>query len=273
LWQRKKLKDKMTLEASKRASTRLSARISERRSGFKLNNKIELLQEKQEINNDQSFKIAIVGNSKAGKTCIAQQFYGDIFINDHEETIEDMYGKKFEVALKNDLIVTYSGDHTINCNLQIVDTQGRRAALTYVSEDSISQCHGVMLVLSVTDMESYTTLMDFYDDVQRMQPGITTILVATKCDAASDQIVVSDKEINLAAAAIGAPVIKVSSATKHNIDECFELLVNEILIKKYLTVPTGLEHLIGSNLEGKRSLSSRLSQRLSKRLSRKFCVK
>jgi small GTP-binding protein len=233
---------------------RLSTRVTS-------NSLSELQAEKQEIAENHDFKIGLVGFSNSGKSCIVQQFCMNQFATGHEETIEDTYNRKVRVELKSDLLYTPGGGKHVLVNLQISDT-GKRTTLNEISADTIAKCNGILLVFAVTSQESYAALMDFYDDVQRMQPGIAVVVVANKCDENQE---ISDTAIGMVAAACNAPFIKVSASKRNNIDECFAELVNEILMKQFVA-PVGLEHLQmgmedGTDVKKKRNtLSHRLSR-------------
>jgi small GTP-binding protein len=244
-------------------STTVIRRQSVRRSGVNFAQELQALTtEVQEIEEKQSFKIAVVGNRNSGKSCIVQQYCMNQFVSDHEETIEDVYDKVSEITLKSDLLQTKNGGKKITCTLKIGDT-GDKTILNEFSKELISQCSGILLVFSVTDQDSYSALMDFYDQIQQMRQSTPVVVVANKCDLHAE---ISDVAIQMVAAACNAPFIKVSAATRTNIDEAFEELINEILVRQYIAVPLGLDGIGSPSDEGTDVKKKRntLSQRLSR---------
>ncbi len=236
-------------------------RISLRRSGL---GKVESPDEKIEIKEMQEFKIAVVGFSKSGKSAICQQYCMNQFITEHDETIEDTYNKKSQVTLKHDLLITPGGGKQIICTLNISDTCGKIATLNDISESVIGQCNGILLVMAVSSKESYDSLLTFYDDVQRMQPGVAVVVCANKTDECHD---ISDTALNMIATACAAPLVKTSAKNRSGIDEAFEELINEILNKQHVSF-AGLEHL--QHLDGGTDTPKKKRDTLSARLSRVF---
>jgi small GTP-binding protein len=246
---------------SKRLSQRLSAKLGES-PAFKLNEDTHI-----HVKASQPFTVVVIGATKTGKTSIVSQLCNNEFPTKYEETAETEFKTTQTYPIRHESLSSSTGKNTVDANLQIFDTQGRLSAMVYNSRDSIEASQGVIIVISLDSLESYSSMMDYYDEVQRFNPNVNVILAVNKFDIPKDQQKISEKEINLAASAMNAQVCRVSALKNTGITELFDTLVNEMMVRKFLAVPVGLGHLTTpqeAKTEKRKSLLAKLVDSIKK---------
>ncbi|KAL0487418.1 Ras-related protein Rap [Acrasis kona] len=238
------LRNRMSVRSSKRDSTMLSSSPS---------SPLVFDKELPEVLN---LKLTVVGPSMSGKSCVTQQFCLGQYVQEHEETIEDVFNKKCEINIEHPAHRTVTSKRSVVCNLELIDTCGNIDTMNNMSRESISNSDGVLIVFSVGDNDSYSAVMTYYDEVQKIKPLVPTVVCANKID---DKVLISDTAIMVVAGACGkVPFIKTSAVARVGIDECFSKLVNEVLDRNYLCMmdSTTSEETVAA----RKSISQRLSR-------------
>ena len=117
------------------------------------------------------YRVVVLGSSGVGKTAIISQFLYDSFVNDYEETVDEMYHGEFDV-----------GGCELVLNIQ--DTGG-----TYVDEFpamvevSLASADAVMLVYSVAVPETFQEVSRLRDLAHNVKgEGVPIVVVGNKTD-------------------------------------------------------------------------------------------
>ena len=93
-----------------------------------------------------SYRILVLGSNCVGKTSIITQLLYDRVTVDHTQTLQEMYRGEFN--LRGSKII-----------LDIEDTGGSFATeFPAMLELSLSKCHGILLVFSVSDQMTFRAL-------------------------------------------------------------------------------------------------------------------
>lgn len=167
--------------------------------------------------NDYIFKLLLVGDKGAGKTCLMKRFVADTFGLEEKPTIGVEFGTKFVQTI----------DKTTK--LQIWDTSGnseyKRVAMSYYSGAAI-----FLLCCDLTNKASFVNLKSHLKDVrEKAGENAVIILVGTKVDNV-EQRVISDDDLKTFATENGLTFSFTSSAKDNQgVNTIFETAVNEVL--------------------------------------------
>ena len=160
-----------------------------------------------------NYRIAICGSGGVGKSCITIKYIQNMFIDDYDPTIEDMYRK--QVTIDNE-----------TCLLDVLDTAGQEE---YVSmrDSYMRTAEGFILVFSINSKLSLYETDSFYSHLLKCKDTnkIPLILVGNKCDLQRE---VSTSEGKAVAHEYNAIYIECSAKNGFNIDEVFVQLVRKM---------------------------------------------
>ena len=184
------------------------------------------IQQKQNIANYAhpaqvpKLKIAVLGQSAAGKSCLISRFL------DHEfdERVMPTYGQV--------LRITNIKVHDKEYHLQIEDTAGQERFHSIISA-SIKHCQGVVLVFDLTDGRSlFEGIPEMVRLVKDQAPDSTSmILVGNKADLADAQRSkrkIRQEEAEHVAHELGIPYIETSALSGQNVERAFQLITDKI---------------------------------------------
>ena len=119
---------------------------------------------------DHLFKLIIVGKEASGKSSLMLRFVDDTFSTAHLCTI----GVDFKIK-------TFDSDNS-TIKLQIWDTAGKESYRT-ITSSYYKGSHGVVLVYSITDRQSFEDLPKWIDEINKFcEDGVSVILVGMKTD-------------------------------------------------------------------------------------------
>ena len=169
-----------------------------------------------EINN--GYKVVLLGESGAGKSCIIEQFISGKFDDNTIATLTaQFYRKTFE----------FPGDK--NITLDIWDTAGQEKfrALTRIF---YKNAKAVILVYDITDNRSFDEIKNYwYEQVkQNCHSDVIIAIAANKCDL-YEQRQVSDEEGEEFAESLGALFASTSAKNDSGITKLFEDIASRIL--------------------------------------------
>ncbi|GMM51131.1 hypothetical protein DASB73_020890 [Starmerella bacillaris] len=120
------------------------------------------------------FNIVLLGNSKAGKTCLVTCYEGRPFQEAYEPTIEDLYTRPTRI----------DGHYSL---LKILDTEGVEQ-FHDMREVYIRGSDAFILVYDTTDANSLTVLEDLNFQIRELKgKGAAIFLVGTKRDLIHDR--------------------------------------------------------------------------------------
>nr|CAD7429704.1 unnamed protein product [Timema monikensis] len=119
---------------------------------------------------DFLFKIVLIGDCGAGKTCVVQRFKSGTFVERHGNTI----GVDF--SMKN---VMVDGKKV---KLQIWDTAGQERFRT-ITQSYYRSANGVIIVYDITKRSSFLSLQRWIEEVRRYTASnVILVLIGNKCD-------------------------------------------------------------------------------------------
>ncbi|KAK4470406.1 hypothetical protein MN116_005963 [Schistosoma mekongi] len=162
------------------------------------------------------FKVAMIGTGGVGKSALTLQFMYDEFVEDYEPTKADSYRKTFYV----------DGEQI---QLDILDTAGQER-YSGVSDTYIRSSDGFLLVYSVDDEESVTSLNEFYEHIVRVKNDdqVPLIVVANKCDLAGPHSKKCTDEGTNFAMHYKVQHVQTSAKTCFNVEKIFTEICREI---------------------------------------------
>ncbi len=162
-----------------------------------------------------SIKIALLGSSGVGKTCIIKRYTENIFDPDSASTPGASYSQKY---LKDK-----------NVNLDLWDTAGQeqyRSLVVHFYKDAFIVC----LVYDITNQQSFQELKDFwYKNLKEYGEKYTIVaIVGNKSDCYENEEV-KEEEARKYAEEIKASFFLVSAKNGNNINLLFDSLVTQYL--------------------------------------------
>jgi len=168
---------------------------------------------------DHLFKLVLIGDSGAGKSCLLLRFADDQFTDSYITTIGvDFRFKTIPVDKKT-------------IKLQIWDTAGQERFRTITSA-YYRGADGIILVYDITDRESFSHVNDWLDEVNRyVTEGTCKILVGNKCDATAERQV-STEEGQKKAEELGVAFIEASAKDSTNVEAAFTMMSSELISKR-----------------------------------------
>lgn len=166
---------------------------------------------------DYVFKIIIVGDAGAGKSCLLRRFADQSFTENYINTI----GVDFKVRTLE------MGGKSVK--LSIWDSAGQERFRTIVNT-YYRGAHGIIVVYDTTDRDSFDHLSDWLHDVSELaEPNAKKMLVGTKVDMDGAGRHVRKEAIESYSAAINVPFIETSSKTGLNVEQAFNQITSMLL--------------------------------------------
>ncbi|ORY03441.1 ras-like GTPase Ras1 [Basidiobolus meristosporus CBS 931.73] len=162
------------------------------------------------------YSVVILGGGGVGKSAITLNFVRKQFVEEYDPTIEDCYCK----ALVLD---------GVEYNLDITDTAGQEEYRGLFGDKFMRQGDGFICVYSITSKDSLEELDAIVNQIYRAKEGepCPIVIVGNKCDL--EQLrEVSVEQGRAFAQHSNASFLETSAKTRINIDEAFELIVQEI---------------------------------------------
>lgn len=123
-------------------------------------------------------KIAVIGRSKTGKSCVTFRYVSNKFLTDHEITIEDTY------------IVKKTIDD-IDCQLHIIDTAGEKE-FDSMLDSWINTAEAFILVYNIDNKDSYDEMKAKYQRISYIkgkEEKYCITVLGNKCDMESRRVV------------------------------------------------------------------------------------
>ena len=169
-------------------------------------------------NDEIIIKLGTFGESAVGKSCLLNRYVNDIFNPEHEIT------PTCEILEK---IITI-GKRTFY--LKLWDTAGQER-LYAITKQYYQGLQGLILVYDQTNRESFTKLSNWHEKIsaELILEKIGIVIVANKSDLENKQVPIEEGQGF--AQKIGAPFIETSAANNINVEECFNMLVKEVIKK------------------------------------------
>ena len=165
---------------------------------------------------DLKLKIMILGESMVGKTSVINRYVSDKFVERYLCTIGIDFQEK--VIKKKDKVI----------KLQIWDTAGQER-FRNVAKSYFQSSNGFIIAYSICDKESFNQVKFWLDQINSISEAKTkSILIGTKCDLEEREV--EEEEGRNLADKIGINFLETSSKLNININEAFDILIDEILL-------------------------------------------
>lgn len=168
---------------------------------------------------DFFFKVMVIGDSGAGKSCLILRFADDTFTASYISTIGVDF--KFRTIEMDGLTV----------KLQLWDNAGNERFRT-ITSSYLRGAHACVVIFDVTDAESFRNVPAWLSEIERYaQENVVRILVGNKSDLESKRSV-TFSEANEFAISRGMEYIEVSSKTGHNVNKAVLTAVHGVLAQR-----------------------------------------
>ena len=171
------------------------------------NNEVELV-----------IKILIIGDSRVGKTSLLLKYVEKLFPEEHISTIGVEYKEKN--IIKDDF----------NIKLQIWDTAGQERFRS-ITKNIYKNTNCVLFVYDITNMESFKNVKHWIKDTENIDKDIKGIIIGNKTDLEKERVI-SKKDLDEIGNKYKMAVLETSAKNGKNVNECFELLVDELFKDK-----------------------------------------
>lgn len=168
---------------------------------------------------DYTFKILTIGESGVGKTCILLRYTDNKFSKHHLTTI----GIDFKTK-----IVNY---YSKKIKLYIWDTAGQER-FRNIAQQYYNGADGIFLVFDVTDRTTFEKVTEWMKQILSYNTKDKTgiILLGNKIDA--ENRAVTSEEGSSLANEFGIKYFETSALNNYNLEESFNCMVDEIVLKK-----------------------------------------
>ena len=168
--------------------------------------------------NNISLKILLIGDSMVGKTCLLLNYVDHVFPEDHIATIGVEYKDK------------YITKDNYNIRLQLWDTASQER-FNSITKNIYRGANGVLFIYDITNRQSFNSVRKWIKDTESYDEDIKGIILGNKIDL-EDQRQVKTEELEEFGNEKQMKVMEISAKTNENVNECFDLLVDELLDKK-----------------------------------------
>ena len=177
------------------------------------------MSEEESSDDDQkiklSLKILLIVDSQVGKTSLLLKYTEHVFPEEHIATIGVEYKDKF--ILKDNY----------NIRLQIWDTAGQERFHS-ITKNIYRNANGVLFVYDITNQESFSNIKNWIKDLQNVGNDIKGVIIGNKIDLEQKRDV-SKQDLEEIGKKYNMPILETSAKQSINVNEGFELLVNELL--------------------------------------------
>ena len=162
-----------------------------------------------------SLKILLIGDSQVGKTSLLLKYTEHVFPEEHIATIGVEYKDKFIVK------------DNYNIRLQIWDTAGQERFHS-ITKNIYRNANGVLFVYDITNQESFNNIKNWIKDLQNVGNDIKGVIIGNKLDLDQKRDV-SKEDLEEMGKKNQMPFLETSAKQNINVNEGFDLLVNELL--------------------------------------------
>ena len=162
-----------------------------------------------------SLKILLIGDSQVGKTSLLLKYTEHVFPEEHIATIGVEYKDKFIVK------------DNYNIRLQIWDTAGQERFHS-ITKNIYRNANGVLFVYDITNQESFNNIKNWIKDLQNVGNDIKGVIIGNKLDLEQKRDV-SKEDLEVLGKKNQMPFLETSAKQNINVNEGFDLLVNELL--------------------------------------------
>jgi len=184
---------------------------------------------------DYLIKLLLIGDSGVGKSCLLLRFSEDSFTSSFITTIGIDFKIK-KILLDNKWI-----------KLQIWDTAGQERFRTITSA-YYRGAMGILLVYDVTDEASFNNIRNWMKNIEtHASSAVNKILVGNKCDIDESKRAVPYSKGQALANEFGIKFFETSAKSNINVEETFQSIAREIMVRLSAQQEQGSPDKGGSN--------------------------
>ena len=176
-----------------------------------------------------SIKLLTLGDSKIGKTSILERYVNRVFKENYLVTIG------MDIRVKRLVI------NNTNVDIYITDTAGEERFRS-ISKMSYKSADGILIGFALNDKKTFESVSYWVEQIyenKSKNPDVGLILFGNKCDD-KDNITVKEEDINNIKTQYGFNYFNTSAKENINVQELFEYLIKETIVKKGLLKDIGL---------------------------------
>ena len=164
------------------------------------------------------FKILTVGDGSVGKTTLLRRYVDELFKEDQNLTIGvNFFLKRIQIR-------------DFDIALQLWDFGGQER-FRFLLKKYVEGAAGALLLYDLTNPATIESANEWVELVRRKNSSLPVILVGTKYDLVDPEYI-DDNASNLALAKFDLITsIKTSSKTGKNVEDVFNLLINNLLTR------------------------------------------
>ena len=179
---------------------------------------------------EMTTKICLVGDSTVGKTSLIKRYVFDEFDDRYLSTLGTKVTKRKLQVPFPDL------DLEVDVKLLIFDIIGEKGFRQLLREAYFQGANGLMAVFDVTRGDTLDSLDDWVENAYDVTGNIPTHLIANKVDL-SDEVVVTEVEVNRVSKDLNSPFVFTSAKTGENVEKVFKYigtkLVNRAVSRRF----------------------------------------
>ena len=172
----------------------------------------ELLGNRKKNHANGTFKIAVFGGARVGKTCLISQFLRTGFVPCYKPTVEDLFRREF----KTDMGMTLT--------VEILDTAGDYQ-FPAMRKLEIQRSHAFVLVFAIDDKDSFQKVEELREEILQEKEGDVPpqiVVVGNKADRDTHRHVSREEADTIVSLDWEHRYIETSAKSNVNIDAVFE---------------------------------------------------
>ena len=170
--------------------------------------------------------IVLLGSGAVGKSSIVLRYIRNSWNDEYDPTIEDSYLKQFKIEVDGQV---YS------VNLEITDTAGQENYRGLWGDRYLRESDGVILVYSICELETLHELNALAQQIfnVREDSRVPFMVVGNKRDLPKRQVTHLQGSSFTKQIAQDAIFMECSAKTGESVNDCFDILVKQIIRKKF----------------------------------------
>ena len=218
-------------------------------------------EESMDIDNEESIKVVLLGESGVGKTSIISQFTKGLFNQDIMSTNGATFSTKKKEFKEQNKILSF----------EIWDTAGqekyRSLAKMFFKDAAVT-----LLVYDITNKDSFIEIKDYWMDLVKENgpEQVIMYIVGNKCDL-SEKEAVSEEEVRKYAQSQSISLWFTSAKDSTGIDELFEEIGKKYLSPEFTNSEEIIQRKIRKNEVNKINKEEELKNNNKKQNKKKCC--
>jgi Ras-related protein Rab-1A len=177
--------------------------------------------ERKSVDSVAKFKVALVGDSKVGKTSLVQRFVLDQFSDKYKKTIGTKVSKK-------EIILPLPGNRRMRVIMMVWDIIGDRNVAELYMQSSYMGLQGILVVCDVTRKDTLDSIDGWISSVAEVAGKVPIQILVNKMDLKDSHEIESSEVSELSESYASDPVFT-SAKTGENVERAFEELAQRII--------------------------------------------